>query len=685
MHRFKKFEKTPILENHLNLGGRNPAGEEISLNSAYMTRAGKPWVPIMGEFHFSRCNRSYWTQELTKMKAGGITLVPSYLFWIHHEEIEGELNFSGNNDIRAFVEECGKSGLDVEIRIGPWCHGECRNGGLPDWLLKKDFPLRHNNPGYMACVQKWYAAIAGELKGLFYRDGGPIVAIQLENEYTEGAEHLAELKKLAIACGMIVPLYTVTGWNDRAGARIPVDEVMPLFGGYCDAPWDHGTQKLLPSTHYFFNQMRNDSAIGEDLRVGNEEADDGWRLPYERYPFATCELGGGLQNTHHRRYIIEGMDIYAVSLVKLGCGNNLPGSYMYHGGTNPVGKLSTFQESKATGYPNDYTILSYDFQAPLSEYGEVREQYRLLNLLHLFLQDFQEWFAPLSAVDAMTEVSRNDVDSLRYGMRTDGKSGVVFINHYQRRSKLADIDGAVIDTGCGVVFPPINVRGDVSFFMPFRMKLGSVELEYATAQPVCRHGNTFFFVEIPGIAAQYQFEPDSVKTEADFTVGDIRIITLPWDAARYLRCLNGGIYIGNTCDLYWFENQIHAVQDGRFEYSHWTGNNFETLQLGEAYTPAVPVFEPLTEAPFKIPELFAPELRIGGKRKVTWKKIKVDRAKGFIEIPDIYDAAQLYADGKLVADNFYYGKPWRLPASILYGKECYLVYSEYQGEFYREF
>ncbi len=685
MYCFKKFEKAEIFENHLNLGGKNPAGEEISLNSAYLTRAGKPWVPVMGEFHFSRCNHAHWARELAKMKAGGITVVPTYLFWIHHEEVEGELDFSGDNDIRAFVEECAKTGLDVEIRIGPWCHGECRNGGLPDWLLKKDFPLRRNNPGYMACVQKWYAAIAHEVKGLFYRDGGPIVAIQLENEYTDDADHLAALKELAIDCGMVAPLYTVTGWNSRAGARIPVDEVLPLFGGYCDAPWDHGTKALPPSTHYFFNQMRNDSAIGEDLRAINEKTDDGWRLPYERYPFATCELGGGLQNTHHRRYIIEGMDIYAVSLVKLGCGNNLPGYYMYHGGTNPVGKLSTFQESKATGYPNDYTILSYDFQAPLSEYGEVREQYRLLNLLHLFLQDFQEWFAPLSAVDAMTEVPRDDVDLLRYGMRTDGKSGLVFVNHFQRRSKLADIGGAVIDTGCGVVFPPVDVRGDVSFFMPFRMKLDGVELEYATAQPVCRHGNTFFFVEIPGIAARYQFASGSVMTGPDFTVDDIRVITLPWNTAKYLRCLNGEIYIGKDCDLYWSEDRIHAIQDGRFEYLHWTGSNFETLQLGETFTPAAAVFEPLAAAAFEIPEFFAPELKIGGERKVTWKKIQVDHDKGFIEIPDIYDAAQLYADGKPVADNFYYGKPWRLPASLLHGKECYLIYSEYRGEFYREF
>lgn len=193
------------------------------------------------------------------------------------------------------------------------------------------------------------------------------------------------------------------------------------------------------------------------------------------------------------------MDIYAIALVKLGVGNNLPGYYMYHGGTNKLGKKSTLQESKATGYANDYPILSYDFQAALSEYGEVRDQYRLLNLLHLFLQDFQEEFAPLGAVQAVNRPAREDTVSLRYGMRTDGRSGYVFINHYQRLSVLADIEEVVIDTG-NVVFPSFDVKGKISFFLPFMMKIGNsgLTLEYATAQPVCRMDHTYFLWRFRG-------------------------------------------------------------------------------------------------------------------------------------------------------------------------------------------
>ena len=95
--------------------------------------------------------------------------------------------------------------------------------------------------------------------------------------------------------------------------------------------------------------------------------------------------------------------------------------------TNKIGELSTFNETKATGYPNDYPILSYDFQAPLSEYGEVREQYGLLNMLHMFVNDFGEEFAPMIAVDSANSVAADDTNSLRYGMRTNGKSGFVFV------------------------------------------------------------------------------------------------------------------------------------------------------------------------------------------------------------------------------------------------------------------
>lgn len=190
-YKFKEYRKSQILTDHLKMGGKNPEGEQIDVTSLYLTRDGKPWIGVMGEYHFMRDSCSSWYRELCKMKAGGITIVATYLFWIYHEETEGEFDFSGDRDIRQFILAAQRAGLDVVIRIGPWAHGECRNGGFPDWLLQKPYKLRDNNSTYLEKVRIWYEQIYRQVKGLFYVDGGNIIGIQFENELVHSAEHFS--------------------------------------------------------------------------------------------------------------------------------------------------------------------------------------------------------------------------------------------------------------------------------------------------------------------------------------------------------------------------------------------------------------------------------------------------------------------------------------------------------------
>ena len=138
-------------------------------------------------------------------------------------------------------------------RIGPWDHAEVRNGGLPDWVLQQG-PTRENDPVYLASVRTWYGQIGDQLKGLLWKDGGPVIAIQLENEYSKrgpraGEAHILELKKIALSSGLDVPLYLVTGWDD---AVVPPRAVIPVYGGYPDAPWDSSIAKLPPAEVYAF-------------------------------------------------------------------------------------------------------------------------------------------------------------------------------------------------------------------------------------------------------------------------------------------------------------------------------------------------------------------------------------------------------------------------------------------------
>ncbi len=681
-YEFESYNKSEILTNHLKMGGKNPCGETIDVSSLYFLRSGRPWIGIVGEYHFVRDNGRNWYRELCKIKAGGITIISTYLFWIYHEETEGMFDFSGDRDIRKFVTTAKKCGLDVIIRIGPWAHGECRNGGFPDWLIKKPYKLRDNNSKYMAKVKIWYEKIYEQLQGLFFEDGGNIIGIQFENELVDNAEHLLELKKLALKIGFKAPIYTVTGWNSAYGAKIPTDDVVPVFGAYPEAPWTEHIKPLGLSPQYVFSKTRNDSAIGKDLI--NDTDETGWRLPYERYPFATCELGGGIQVTHHRRPVINAYDIYALSLVKLGSGNNLVGYYMYKGGCNKIGKLTTLNESKETGYPNDYTIISYDFQAPISQYGEIREHYRLLNMLHMFINDFSSILAPMEYVEAKSKATPDNLTDLRYCMRTDGNSGFIFINHYQRLGKLSDVKNVVIDTG-SVKFPPFDVCGQVSFIMPFNIDLSGNLLKYATAQLLCKVKNTYFFSRIDGIEAEFEFSgKDKIKLSPGeiIKINNIQIVVLSSDQARFARKLSGSLYIGCGCDIYEYSGKICSASLGSFSYDKWQENGFRRFYKKNDLPCSTFTLEPSKE-PFS--PKYENELSIGGERKRTWKKLNVCGNNGFIEITEKYDTAQIYADGKLIADNFYYGKPWRIPAKLLYNKDCYLVMSEMKNDFYKEF
>src|SRR5208283_1151937 len=110
-----------------------------------------------------------------------------------------------------------------------------------------------------------------------------------------------------------------------------------------------------------------DENVDDDLRSKRPDID----ARFASFPFLTAEMGGGMELSYHRRPVLSGDDVAAMALVKMGSGVTLTGYYMFHGGTNPDGKRTTLQESQATGYLNDLPVKSYDFQAPLGEFGQM--------------------------------------------------------------------------------------------------------------------------------------------------------------------------------------------------------------------------------------------------------------------------------------------------------------------------
>src|SRR5690348_14611467 len=267
----------PVESGFLRLGQPAGASPALAVNNRYLELDGRPWFPIMGEFHYSRYPAEEWEVELRKMRAGGVDIVASYVFWNHHEAIEGVFDWTGSCDLGRFVRLAARAGLRFFLRPGPWIHAESRNGGFPDWLLATG-ELRCNDPRYLERVARLYREIAAQLRGLLWCDGGPVLGVQLENEYDRtgpgaGAEHIAELKRLAIAAGLTVPLYTVTGWPTL---DIPARDVVPVSGAYPDGFWSGDTGVLPPSGVFQFNTSR---AIGEMGNVSGSAA----RQPIDKH------------------------------------------------------------------------------------------------------------------------------------------------------------------------------------------------------------------------------------------------------------------------------------------------------------------------------------------------------------------------------------------------------------------
>ena len=496
-----------------HLGGVSKSGNSLSVNSRFIVKNSQPWLPVMGEFHFARYPEAYWEEEILKMKAGGVQVISTYIFWIHHEEIEGQFDWSGQRNLRHFVELCAKHGMYVVVRIGPWDHGEVRNGGFPDWLLSKT-KVRTNDPAYLSYVQRFYGEIGKQLQGLYWNDDGPIIGVQLENEYGKrgpdaGAAHISALKKLAVEAGINPPLFTVTGWPS---ADFPPQEVIPVFGAYPDGFWQDFPGEAPPDEAFLFTLKRDINDKPADLArfAGQEDK------AFAHDPYFLAEAGGGMELSYHRRPLVQPADVAAVNVTHVGSGANLFGYYMFHGGANPQGKLTTLQETHATGYPNDLPQISYDFQAPLGEYGQMHPSFRKLKLLHQFYNEFGPQLAPMAAfLPEQTPAGAADAGILRSAARTDGDGGFLFVNNYVHNLAMPERKGVAFRIRLPketVQLPrkTADIPANAYFIWPFNLPLGATRLVYSTAELLTKldsaNSTYYVFFAIPGIPPEFAFD-----------------------------------------------------------------------------------------------------------------------------------------------------------------------------------
>ena len=511
---------------------------EYGCNTQYFTKGGKPYTVIAGELHFSRLPRERWRETLLKMRECGINTVSTYVFWNYHEEIKGKFDFSGNKDISAFLSICRDIDMPCILRIGPWCHGEVIRGGFPK-RINKLTKKRCNNPKYLAEVKEYWQGLYKEVKPYF--DGETVIGIQLENEYTDSTEHIRTLRKIAEKIGFKAPFFTMTAWPSGK----PDNDFLPMMGGYPDAPWTYGKTALKPNNRFAITPAKTEGEIGGDLFKSNHEQ----RGAYDDVPYASCETGPGNQVTQHRRPYISEKDGYGVCFAKFASGVNWLGYYMFCGGANPNDRL--MQENRLTGYPNNYPIIDYDFQAPISRYGVCRPHGDRLRLMHLFINEFdneictkQEYFPKWKSNDP------TDISFLKCSVRADkNASGYFFASTYEKGLKYNDFEDVNVTFAINnkkVSLPDIDIKAGTMIFYPFNITLGSVYFDYILAQPIVKtvvDGKTVcYFVECDGIKPKCSVNGKEIDLKEETQIDDVKIIVIPYEKAKQFHFINGKVY-----------------------------------------------------------------------------------------------------------------------------------------------
>lgn len=623
--------------------------EVYSYNSEYLTCNARPILPIMGEFHFSRYPEGEWKTAIKNMQQGGVDIVATYVFWIHHEEAEGEWDFSGRRNLKAFLSCCQEAGMKVWLRIGPWAHGECRNGGFPDWLVEKEkrgkLSLRTDDPQYLKYVDLFFTKIAEQADGYMHKDDGPVIGIQIENEYghaggpsdrEEGMAHMRTLRAMAEKKGLTAPYFSATGWG---GAYVP-ENFLPVLGGYVDAPWANHTHELAASENFLFQPFHDDANIASDFAEGQS----GFTFDTSKFPYLTAELGGGLQVTARRRTYPYPEDIEAQTICMLGAGANLIGYYMYHGGVNPDGQYTTLQESKATGYANDLPVKSYDFQTCLRENGLPSESYYRLRKHHIFIKNTEELLAPAKVYlpDNIPEpMGAEDMETLRAAFRYNKTAdcGFLFINNHQRKRKMTEKQITpeaplkfAVPSGEGekkqIIFDRLCVRTDAILVLPYNLPVviqgEELRLCRTNASFLGCFGEIYYFYTEEDPENVY-FEWSDGKDHA----GAVKILTTH-DAEHFLYTGDeDGGKVSLLPDLKFTEAGEVQMKD--------TGQAAESIQNVYGRTE---------------PEVYELTLKYGKRPADTLTE------DVWLELDFGGDCARLYQDGKLLDDWFSNGELW---------------------------
>ena len=307
---------------------------------------GKPFVVKAAEIHFPRIPRPYWEHRIQMCKALGMNTICIYVFWNFHEQQMGQFNFEGQADMAEFCRLCQKNDMYVIVRPGPYVCAEWEMGGLPWWLLKKkDIRLRERDPYFMERVKIFEEKVGEQLVPLTIQNGGPIIMVQVENEYGSYGEDKPYVSEI------------------RDCLRSIYGKELSLF--QCDWSsnfWKNGLDDLTWTMNFGTgaNIDQQFKKLGEMRPNAPKMCSEFWSGWFDKW--------GARHETRPAKDMVEGLD----EMLSKGISFSL---YMTHGGTS----FGHWAGANSPGFAPDVT--SYDYDAPINEYGLATPKYHELRAM----------------------------------------------------------------------------------------------------------------------------------------------------------------------------------------------------------------------------------------------------------------------------------------------------------------
>ena len=320
--------------------GASAKTETFEVGNKTFLLNGKPFIVKAAEVHYPRIPRPYWEHRIKMCKALGMNTLCLYVFWNIHEQEEGKFDFTGNNDVAEFIRLAQKNGLYVIVRPGPYVCAEWEMGGLPWWLLKKkDIRLREQDPYFMERYRIFAKKLGEQIGDLTIEKGGPIIMVQVENEYGSYGEdkpYVAAIRDIIRESGFDKVTLFQCDWSSNFTKN-----------GLDDLVWtmNFGTGANIQNEFKPLKELRPESPL---------MCSEFWSGWFDKW--------GGRHETRGSKEMVGGLK----EMLDNGISFSL---YMTHGGTS----WGHWAGANSPGFSPDVT--SYDYDAPINEAGQTTPKY----------------------------------------------------------------------------------------------------------------------------------------------------------------------------------------------------------------------------------------------------------------------------------------------------------------------